>query len=307
MTLPRRCRSDDVGGKGRYVAGGWAPIEPARWSRSGRATWSRSGPSTQVPFAARSGVRTPADPRSQGAHRRTLSPSVVGSVEVRLPPRGARRGTWRVTKRPVRPVFTRKEEFFAPDHRREGMTIELETGARRHPRRGRGSPSSTAGAYCGEGGFFADGHLPRLRARASSTTSRSRRSQLLDEPALEPACVRPRPPRPTGRLEQHMDEVAAAIGMIRRARRCNLVAEGDHGPTGQASTASERRSASRGAAPHRVRRLPGREAPDDEAIGVASGWWPLGVPSGQPTPRQRGRHRRHHTGAQENGARDGPG
>ena len=37
----------------------------------------------------------------------------------------------KATKRPVRLVFTRKEEFFAPDHRREGMTIELETGVRK--------------------------------------------------------------------------------------------------------------------------------------------------------------------------------
>ena len=58
---------------------------------------------------------------------------------------------------PVKLVFSRREEFVAVDHRREGMVIELETGARKDgtlvARRGR--VILDKGAFCGEGGFFA--------------------------------------------------------------------------------------------------------------------------------------------------------
>ena len=37
----------------------------------------------------------------------------------------------RVAQRPVKLVFSRREEFVAPDHRREGQVLELETGVRR--------------------------------------------------------------------------------------------------------------------------------------------------------------------------------
>ena len=36
----------------------------------------------------------------------------------------------RAARRPVRLVFSRREEFVAPDHRREGQVLELETGVR---------------------------------------------------------------------------------------------------------------------------------------------------------------------------------
>ena len=64
----------------------------------------------------------------------------------------------RAARRPVKLVFSRHEEFIAIDHRREGMVIELETAARggRHARRPpRARLVLDKGAYCGEGGFFA--------------------------------------------------------------------------------------------------------------------------------------------------------
>ena len=63
----------------------------------------------------------------------------------------------RAARRPVKLVFSRREEFVAVGHRREGMVIELETGARSDgtlvARRAR--LVLDGGAYCGEGGFFA--------------------------------------------------------------------------------------------------------------------------------------------------------
>ena len=54
-------------------------------------------------------------------------------------------------------VFSRHEEFIAPDHRREGMVIELETGVKKDGTivARRGKLVIDGGAYCGEGGFFA--------------------------------------------------------------------------------------------------------------------------------------------------------
>ena len=58
-------------------------------------------------------------------------------LQVRLPLRGHVAALARAARRPVKLVFSRHEEFIAPDHRREGMVIELETGVkqRRHHRR----------------------------------------------------------------------------------------------------------------------------------------------------------------------------
>ena len=113
--------------------------------------------STQVPFAARTGV----------AHALQIPESLVRII---VPLLGGGFGSKcdfhfeahiaalaRATGRPVKLVFSRREEFIAPDHRREGMIIELETGARTDgtlvARRAR--LVLDKGAYCGEGGFFA--------------------------------------------------------------------------------------------------------------------------------------------------------
>lgn len=302
--------SDDVVVvKGRYVAEAsqGAPIEPralvAQWSGDSVTVWS----STQVPFAARSGV----------AHTLQIPES---KVRIIVPLLGGGFGSKcdfhyeahvavlaRVTKRPVRLVFTRKEEFFAPDHRREGMTIELETGVRRDGTlvARRGTLVLDGGAYCGEGGFFAQ--MATFHACGPYKLDNIEVEAFLNYSTNQPSSsVRaPTAPQANWALEQHMDEVAAAIGMDpAELRRLNLVAEGDHGPTGQVFDRIGAQECLEEAL-----RLIGYDdylagnLPDDEAIGVASGWWPsFGLPSGAYVKLNGDGTGVIITGAQENGA-----
>ena len=145
--------------KGRYVtdASQGAPIEPrallAQWQGDKVTIWS----STQVPYAARAGVAHVLQlPQS---HVRIVVPLLGGGFGSKCDfhYEGHVAALARAAGRPVKLVFTREEEFIAPDHRREGMVIELETGARADgtlvARRAR--LVLDGGAYCGEGGFFA--------------------------------------------------------------------------------------------------------------------------------------------------------
>ena len=149
----------DVVVKGRYVTDSsqGAPIEPrallAQWQGDHVTVWS----STQVPYAARAGVAHVLQiPQS---HVRVVVPLLGGGFGSKCDfhYEGHVAALARAAGRPVKLVFSREEEFVAPDHRREGMVIELETGARRDgtlvARRGR--LVLDGGAYCGEGGFFA--------------------------------------------------------------------------------------------------------------------------------------------------------
>src|SRR6266550_3636230 len=149
----------DVVVKKRYLvdASQGAPIEPrailAEWQGDRVTVWS----STQVPFAARSGVAHVLQiPES---HVRVIVPLLGGGFGSKCDFHfeGHVAALARAAGRPVKLVFTREEEFVAPDHRREGMLIELESGARADgtivARRGR--LVLDGGAYCGEGGFFA--------------------------------------------------------------------------------------------------------------------------------------------------------
>ncbi|MCB0985471.1 MAG: molybdopterin-dependent oxidoreductase, partial [Ilumatobacter sp.] len=122
----------DVVVKSRYVADGChaAPIEPravvAQWEGNKVTIWS----STQVPFDARAGVcETLELPASRV---RIIVPHLGGGF-------GGKCGFHyeahvaalaRAAKRPVKLVFSRREEFLAPDRRREGIVYELETGVK---------------------------------------------------------------------------------------------------------------------------------------------------------------------------------
>lgn len=275
--------SAEVVVKGHYVsdASQGAPIEPravlAQWQGDRVMVWS----STQVPFAARSGV----------AHTLQIAESAVRVV---VPLLGGGFGSKcdfhfeahvaalaRAAGRAVKLVFSRREEFFAPDHRREGMVIELETGVTREGRlvARRGRLVLDKGAYCGEGGFFAQ--MAAMHGCGPYKIENIDLHSYLNYSTNQPSSsVRaPTAPQMCWALEQHMDEVAAAIGMDpAEFRRRNLIAEGDEGPTGQIFDrigAKETLEAALEMIGY------GDDLPEDEAIGVACGWWPsFGVASG---------------------------
>ena len=89
----------------------------------------------------------------------------------------------------------------------------------------------------------------------------------------------PTAPQACWALEQHTDEVAAAIGMDPvEFRRTPASTPATRARRGRSTCRSACRSASRRAT---EKAGYGQQLPDDEAIGVAVGWWPsFAVPSG---------------------------
>ena len=266
----------DVVVRGRYVTDPvqGVPIEPraivAQWQGDRVTVWS----STQVPYVARAGV----------AHTLGIP---EGNVRVIVPLLGGGFGAKcdfhfeghvaalaRAAGRPVKLVFSRHEEFVAVGHRREGMVIELETGARRDgtlvARRAR--LVLDGGAYCGEGGFFAQmaamhAHGPyqleNVDIESSLVYSNNQPSSSIRAPTAPQVCWA---------LEQHMDELAEALALDPvELRRRTLIEEGSVTATGQVLE----RIAMKETLERAVELIgPADGLPDDEAIGVACGWWP---------------------------------
>ena len=269
--------------KERYVAdmSHAVPIEPhaivAEWQGDRVTIWS----STQVPFPARSGVATTL--QMPEAKVRVIVPHLGGGFggkcEFHYEAQVA--ALARAAGRPVKLVFTRREEFVAPDHRREGQVIELETGVNRDgtlvARRARMVLDN--GAYAADAPFFpqmaammAVGpyNVQHVFVDASLAYTNTTPSGSVRAPTAPQACWA---------LEQHMDSIAAELGIDPvELRRKNVVREGDEGPTRQVFDPI-------GAAETLERAVEmigyGRELPEDEAIGVATGWWPsFGIASG---------------------------
>ena len=273
----------DVVVKERYVAdmSHAVPIEPraivAEWQGDKVTVWS----STQVPFIARSGVATTlelseADVRIIVPH---LGGGFGGKCEFHFEAHVA--ALARAANRPVRLVFTRREEFLAPDHRREGQVLELETGVMNDGTlvARRGHLVLDNGAYAADAPFF-----PQLAAMMAIGPYRIPHvaidAHLAYTNTTPSGSVRaPTAPQSCWALEQHMDAVAEAVGLDPvELRRRNIVHEGDESATRQVFTPI--------AAAETLERAVemigyGRELPDDEAIGVACGWWPsFAMPSG---------------------------
>jgi CO/xanthine dehydrogenase Mo-binding subunit len=273
----------DVVVKSRYVsdASQGAPIEPraiiAEWHGDRVTVWS----STQVPFAAREGVaNTLQIPESDV---RVVVPLLGGGFgskcDFHFEAHVA--ALARAARRPVKLVFSRREEFFAPDHRREGMVVELETGATKdgHLVARRGRLVIDKGAYCGEGGFFAQ--MAAMHACGPYVIDNIKVDGFLNYSTNQPSSsIRaPTAPQVCWALEQHMDELAVALGIDPvELRRRTLIEEGAAGPTGQIFEKIGAKEALEAA----LEMIGyGRELPDDEAIGIACGWWPcFGSPSG---------------------------
>ncbi|HEY0386816.1 MAG TPA: xanthine dehydrogenase family protein molybdopterin-binding subunit [Gaiellales bacterium] len=273
----------DIVVKERYVAdmSHAVPIEPhaivAQWQGDKVTIWS----STQVPYMARIGVATTLE--IPEAHVRIVVPHLGGGFggkcEFHYEAQVA--ALARAARRPVRLIFSRREEFVAPDHRREGQVLELETGVRKDgtivSRRGRVILDN--GAYGADAPFF-----PQLAAMMAVGPYRVENvfidASLAYTNTTPSGSVRaPTAPQACWAVEQHMDAVAERLGMDPvEFRRMNIVRNGDEGPTRQVFEDI-------GAADTLERAVEligyGRELPEDEAIGVAVGWWPsFGLASG---------------------------
>jgi CO/xanthine dehydrogenase Mo-binding subunit len=295
----------DVVVKGRYVtdASQGAPIEPrallAQWEGDRVTVWS----STQVPYAARAGVAHVLQiPQS---HVRIVVPLLGGGFGSKCDfhYEGHVAALARAAGRPVKLVFSREEEFIAPDHRREGMVIELETGARRDgtlvARRGR--LVLDGGAYCGEGGFFAQ--IAAMHACGPYVIENVNIGSTLVYTNNQPSgSIRaPTAPQVCWAVEQHTDELAEALELDPvELRRRTLISEGDEGPTRQVFGAIAMQETLEQAVEMIT---PDGGLPADEAIGVACGWWPsFGNPSGAYLKLNGDGSGTIVTGAQENGS-----
>ena len=268
---------------GRYIADAShaAPIEPravlAQWEGDKVTIWT----STQVPFDARAGVcETLQLPTSRV---RIIVPHLGGGF-------GGKCGFHyeahiaalaRAAKRPVKLVFSRKEEFLAPDRRREGMVIDIETGVKNDGTitARRATVLIDNGAYTADSGFFPQ--VPAMHvAGPYRTPNVSIDAHLVYTNHQPSGSVRaPTAPQACWAVETHTDEIAAAIGIDPvEFRRINGVDTGLVGPSGQTyDEIGLQRCLD--VAPGLVGY--GDEMPDDEAVGVAIGWWPsFSAPSG---------------------------
>ncbi len=200
-------------------------------------------------------------------------------------------------------VFSRREEFVAVGHRREGMVIELETGARADgtlvARKAR--LVLDKGAYCGEGGFFAQMaamhalgpyELENVHVESSLVYSNNQPSSSIRAPTAPQVCWA---------LEQHMDELAAALGMdpvelrrthadrggLRHRDRPGARADRDEGDAREGGRADRLRAGAARRRGDRRRRV---------------GWWPcFASPSGAYVKLNPDGTGTIITGAQENG------
>jgi CO/xanthine dehydrogenase Mo-binding subunit len=295
----------DVVVKGRYVsdASQGVPIEPravvAHWQGDKVTIWS----STQVPYAARAGVaKTLAIPES---NVRVVVPLLGGGFGAKcdLHFEAQVAALARAARRPVRLVFSREEEFKVIAQRREGIVMEFETGVNRdgHLVARRANLVLDKGAYSGEGGFL--GQMAAMHAcgpyQIDNIAVEARLNYTNNQPS---GSVRaPTAPQTCWGLEQHMDEVAAAIDMDPvELRRRTLIEEGAEGPTRQVFE----KVGVRDTLERAVEMIGyGGDLPDDEAIGVAVGWWPcMAAPSGAYVQMNGDGSATILTGAQENGS-----
>lgn len=295
----------DVVVRGRYVsdASQGVPIEPravvAQWQGDEVTIWS----STQVPYAAREGVaRTLQMPE---ANVRIVVPLLGGGFGAKcdLHFEAQVAALARAAKRPVRLVFSRREEFVAIAQRREGISMEFETGVMRDGRivARRAKLVLDKGAYCGEGGFL--GQMAAMHACGPYVIDHVFVEAHLNYTNNQPSgSVRaPTAPQVCWGLEQHMDEVARAIELDPvELRRRTLIDTGAEGPTRQVFEEIGMRQTFERA----IEMIDaGRDLPDDEAIGVAVGWWPcMPAPSGAYVHINGDGSGTIVTGAQENGS-----
>jgi CO/xanthine dehydrogenase Mo-binding subunit len=267
----------------RFVADGChaVPIEPraitAQWEGETVTIWS----STQVPFDARNGVCETL--RMPASRVRIIVPHLGGGF-------GGKCGFHfeahiaalaRAARRPVKLVFSRQEEMVAPDRRREGMIIDITSGVTADGRlvARTGSIAMDNGAYTADAAFFpqlAAMHLagpydvPAVKIESSLVYTNHQPSGSVRAPTAPQVCWA---------LESHTDEIARVVGLDPvDFRRKNILDDGMEGPAGQVYGEIGLRRCLEAAVETAGY---GDDLPDDEAIGVAVGWWPsFPAPSG---------------------------
>lgn len=295
----------DVVLKTRYEsdASQGVPIEPravlAEWRGNEVTIWS----STQVPYAARTGVAETL--QIPEANVRVVVPLLGGGFGAKcdLHFEAQVAALARAARRPVRLVFSREEEFRAIAQRREGIVMEIETGATKdgHLVARRARLILDKGAYCGEGGFL--GQMAAMHACGPYQIDNISVESFLNYTNQQPSgSVRaPTAPQVCWALEQHMDELAGELGLDPvELRRRTLIEEGAEGPTRQIFDEIGIKQTL-----ERAVEMIGydRELPEDEAIGVAVGWWPsMPAPSGAYIHLNGDGSGTIVTGAQENGS-----
>jgi len=260
----------------RYVADAShaTPIEPravvAQWEGDKVTVWT----STQVPFDARERVCESLElPASKV---RVIAPHLGGGFGgkcgAHFEPHVA--ALARAAKRPVKLVFSRWEEFIAPDRRREGMIIDITTGVDASGKIVARTSEILLdnGAYMGDASFFAQAAamhvagpyvIPNIFIDAKLVYTNRQPSGSVRAPTAPQGCWA---------VESHTDEIAVAIGVdALEFRRNNIVTTGSVGVVGQTyeeiglDQCLELAAKSAGW---------GTELPDGEALGIAVGWWP---------------------------------
>ena len=291
--------------RGRYVANPAhaVPIEPravlAQWEGQNVTIWS----STQVPYPAQAGV---AKTLELPLHRvrvivPTLGGGFGGKCEFHFEAHVA--ALARAAQRPVLLELSRREEFVAPDKRREEMVVELETGVTADgvitARRARTLLDN--GAYTSDSGYGPD-YSALLLVGPYRVPNVDVQSYLVYTNRTPSGSVRaPVAPASCWALEQHIDAVAAVVGLDPvELRRRNLAEQGDEGPAGQIYE----RTAAVECLDRAVARIGyGADRPANEAIGVACGYFPGEVsPSGASVKINSDGTATIITGAQENGS-----
>ena len=294
----------DVVISSRYVADAShaAPIEPrsvlAQWEGDKVTIWT----STQVPYDARDGVCETLQLPSNKV--RIIVPHLGGGF-------GGKCGFHfeahiaalaRAARRPVKLVFSRWEEFVAPDRRREGMIVDVTTGVMDNGTiiARTGSLLLDNGAYTADSAFFAQAaamhvagpyKIPNVKIDSRLVYTNHQPSGSVRAPTAPQGCWA---------VESHTDELAGAIGMDPlEFRRKNVVRTGAVGVAGQTydeiglDRCLELAAESAGW---------GSQLPEGEALGLAVGWWPsFDAPTGAYAKMQGDGTVQLITGAQECG------
>src|SRR4029077_20101628 len=266
--------ADEIGAE-RYVSDMQhpVPIEPhaivAQWQGDHLTVWTTS----QVPFAARAGIaETLQIPES---HVRVVVPHLGGGFggkcEFHFEAHVA--ALARKAGRPVRVVFSRHDEFLAPDKVNHPIVIDLKTGVTSE-----GVMTARSARIVLDTGAYAS-DAPSIAEIATMMAAGPYDIANLDIEAhtvytnKTPAgSVRaPSGPQIAWAVEQHTDEGGRQVGLDSyEIRARNLLEDGDEGPTGQRMKAVGAKACLEKAA-----ELIGysKAAASGEGVGLACGWW----------------------------------